>query len=84
MSSGFGSGEAYYRLNLAKTAYTEAGAAILTNTNHPLLSDAPWWWGTKPNGKVTVLLGGGLGFNTESYRVYDPVNELLDVYCEWD
>ena len=83
-SSGFGSGGAFYRLNLARTAYSEARATILTDTNRPPLSHAPWWWGTEPNGKVTVFLGGGLGFNTQSYQVYDPDKELLYVYCEWD
>lgn len=83
-SSGFGSGGVFYRLNLARTAYKEARATTLTDTNRPRLPHAPWWWGTEPNGRVTVFLGRGLGFNTESYQVYDPDKEQLYVYCEWD
>jgi len=83
-SSGFGSGGAFFRLNLARTAYTESRASVLTESNRPSLSHAPWWCGTEPNGRVTVFSGGGLGFNTQSYHVYDPDKELLYVYCEWD
>jgi hypothetical protein len=83
-SGGFGSGGAFYRLNLARGAYSESRATILTESNRPPLPHAPWWWGAKPNGKVSVFLGGGLGFNTQSYQVYDPDEELLYVYCEWD
>jgi hypothetical protein len=78
-SSGFGSGGAFYRLNLARSAYSESRATILTESNRPPLPQAPWWWGAKPNGKVSVFLGSGLGFNTQSYQVYDPDNELLSL-----
>ena len=83
-SSGLGSGSAFYRLNLRRSAYKEPRSAILTGSNRPLLPHAPWWWGTKPNGKVTVFSEGGLGFSTQSYEVYDPDKELLYVYCEWN
>jgi hypothetical protein len=83
-SSGSGNGGAFYRLILARSAYSESRATVLTESNRPALPHAPWWWGTKPNGKSTVFSGGGLGFNTQSYQVYDPDKELLYVYCEWD
>ncbi len=83
-SSGFGRGGAFHRLRLAKATYTEARATILTDANRPRISHAPWWWGAEPNGRVTVVTGGGLGFNTKSCQVYDPDKELLYVYCEWD
>ena len=83
-SSGFGSGGAFYRLSLAKSAYTESRAAVLTTSNRPNLPHAPWWWGAEPDGRTTVFSGGGLGYNTQSYQVYDPQRELLYVYCEWD
>jgi hypothetical protein len=83
-SSGFGSGGAFYRLSLAKSAYTESRAAVLTTSNRPNLPQAPWWWGTDPDGKTTVFSGGGLGFSTQSHQIYDPDRELLYVYCEWD
>jgi len=66
------------------TDSTESRATVLTESNRPPLPYAPWWWGTNPNGKATVFSGGGLGFNTQSYQVYDPDKELLYVYCEWD
>lgn len=83
-SSGFGSGGAFYRLNLTRAAYLQPRATVLTEANRPSLPHAPWWWGAEPNGRVTVLSQGGLGFNTQSYQVYDPDKELLYVYCEWN
>lgn len=82
--NGFGSGYAFYRLNLDKGAYSQPSASILTATNRPDLPRAPWWWGANPNGRTTVLSGEGLGPSTQSYQVYDPDKELLYVYCEWD
>ena len=83
-SSGFGSGGAFYRLSLKRTAYAESRASVLTVGNRPRLRNAPWWWGAEPDGKATVFVAGGLGSNTQSYQVYDSQKELLHVYCEWD
>lgn len=47
-SSGFGSGGAFYRLNLARSAYSESRATIRTESNRPPLPHAPWSWGAKP------------------------------------
>ncbi len=82
-SGGFGSGT-FYRLNFARTGYSDSRATVLSESNRPELPHAPWWWGAEPNGRTTVLVGGGLGFNTLRYEMYDPDNEILYVYCEWD
>ena len=80
---GWGSGSAFYRMHLKRSSYAGERAIVLTEKNIPDLPH-PWWWGTNPDGRATILVGGGLGQDTESYEIYDPTKELLYVYCEWD
>lgn len=81
---GLGSGSAYYRLHKKRAEYLRPDAKVLTSANLPDLPHAPWWWGGDPDGKALVYSGGGLGYNTKSLEIYDPVSERLCVYCEWD
>lgn len=80
--TGFGSGIAFFRLHLSKDSYP--ATELLTEKNMPKYEVAPWWWGARPNGRITIRKSGGLGHGTESYEIYDPDKGLLFVSCEWD
>jgi hypothetical protein len=82
-SSGLGTGSAFFRFHKAAADYSAMDAVILTEANSPEVGQ-PWWWGAKPNGRVTILEAGCLGFDTKSYQIYDPDTEQLSVYCQWD
>ncbi len=83
---GWGDGFKFRRLHLKPSSYGRLELVqILTTANTPSITHlAPWWWEAKPNGKTTILIGSGKGYDCKYYEIYDPVREILFTYEEWD